>query len=320
MDFGLARLVNDELQTKLTQEGMKVGTPSYMSPEQIEGEAELGPASDVFSLGIMLYEMLTMQRPFQGSVVSVIGQILHKSPKPIRELRPDASPQLAAICMKALAKNLDERYVSMKEFADDLGDFLEGKSSEPMAAGADEDESAWGGSAWDEPGTISEEPPADEPAPAAAVAAVEPTMAEDTDPPLVPEFAAEEKSESVPAVASKDKPKAKPMPPERKAPPAPPTGPKPGNPGFRPPPGGPDIDAEMAKFDTDEDGVLAKNELPPFVFSKARYEQRQYGDEERTRNRLQTISRKAAHAAARQRRSAAAAIVTSTAFLAGSPR
>lgn len=358
MDFGLARLVDDELQTKLTQEGMKVGTPSYMSPEQIEGEAELGPASDVFSLGIMLYEMLTMQRPFQGSVVSVIGQILHKSPKPIRELRPDVSPQLAAICMKALAKNLDERYASMKEFADDLGDFLKGKSSGLMVTGANDDESAWGGSAWDEPGepiaaakpkrkpsrrkmsaggmqkqialfgagaivsalvlaailnavqskqptnvvanpetpqtevvaapqqlalqpsakppavelmdeqeAISEEFPAEEPAP--DVAAVEPSMAEDADSPLDPEFAAEETSENTPVVASKDKPKPKPMPQERKALPAPPDGPKPGEPGFRPPPRGPDIDAEMARFDADEDGILTKDELPPFVFSKA---------------------------------------------------
>ncbi len=126
MDFGLARFVDDEQQTQLTQEGVRVGTPSYMSPEQIDASRELGPASDVFSLGVILYEMLTMQRPFQGTVVSVIGQILHKEPTPVSQLRPDVSSQMAAICAKAIAKNPDERFASMKEFADALGDFLKG--------------------------------------------------------------------------------------------------------------------------------------------------------------------------------------------------
>jgi serine/threonine protein kinase len=126
MDFGLARDLNDESHTQLTQEGALVGTPAYMAPEQIDHRAPIGPASDVYSLGIALYELLTGQRPFNGSVVSVIGQILHKAPKQVQEHRPDVSPALADICHRAMAKNPADRFPSMKELARALTAFLKG--------------------------------------------------------------------------------------------------------------------------------------------------------------------------------------------------
>ena len=84
-DFGLARCLDDDGDVQLTQDGVAIGTPSYMSPEQLDGDSsELGPASDIFSLGLILFEMLTGQRRFQGKVTSIIGQILTKDPASLR--------------------------------------------------------------------------------------------------------------------------------------------------------------------------------------------------------------------------------------------
>lgn len=131
MDFGLAARRDHDLEARLTQDGRVVGTPTYMSPEQIDGRCEVGPASDVYSLGMVMYELLAGTCPFTGSVVSVIAKVLHSEPKPIRQVRPDVPEELAKICRRAMAKNRKDRFASMKEFADALTEFLKGKSPAP---------------------------------------------------------------------------------------------------------------------------------------------------------------------------------------------
>jgi serine/threonine protein kinase len=125
MDFGLARAIDGGDDARLTKDGAILGSPAYMSPEQIEGnDAKIGPGCDIYSLGVILYELLTGQLPFQGSVVSIIGQIVTSPPKNPCDLRADISPKLAKICLKAMSKKIEDRYSSMKEFADALMDFL----------------------------------------------------------------------------------------------------------------------------------------------------------------------------------------------------
>ena len=127
MDFGLARLTNDKEESRLTREGTVMGSPAYMSPEQVEGK-NLGPHCDVYSLGVVFYELLTGQTPYQGTVVSVIGQILAANPKTPAELRPDISPECSAVCLKAMASNKAERFQSMDEYAKALDAFIKGDS------------------------------------------------------------------------------------------------------------------------------------------------------------------------------------------------
>ena len=83
MDFGLARKRRTEGEASLTQSGVILGSPAYMSPEQINGDPEnVGPVSDQYSLGVVLYEMLTGQLPFRGSVMNVLAQIITNGPTP----------------------------------------------------------------------------------------------------------------------------------------------------------------------------------------------------------------------------------------------
>jgi len=122
-DFGLARRA-EAGEARLTRTGSILGTPAYMSPEQVEASGDVGPASDVYSLGVMLYELLTGRPPFTGPLTEVLWQVRFKEPERPSVLRPDLDPQLEAIVMRALAKQPEMRYGSMDEFAADLGDYL----------------------------------------------------------------------------------------------------------------------------------------------------------------------------------------------------
>src|SRR4029077_18318728 len=109
-----------KLQSPVTEQGAIVGTFEYMSPEQVEGK-ELDGRSDIFSLGAVLYEMLTGQRAFQGkSQLSVASAILEKEPAPISSVQPLTPPALDHTIKKCLAKTPEERWQSASDLAGEL--------------------------------------------------------------------------------------------------------------------------------------------------------------------------------------------------------
>ena len=128
-DFGLAR--RDEDDVTVTLDGQILGTPAYMSPEQAAGESGVGPLSDVYSLGVVLYELLTGERPFRGSRSMLVFQVLNEEPRAPRTLNDHIPRDLETICLKAMAKERSRRYASARLVADDLARFLDG---EPIAA------------------------------------------------------------------------------------------------------------------------------------------------------------------------------------------
>jgi serine/threonine protein kinase len=119
-DFGTAKI----LQFGTVQQTAHVmGTPSYMSPEQVKGKVVDG-RSDIFSLGVMLYEMVTSEKPFPGqNITTVIYKIVNEEPVPPRQIDPSIHPGLSAVIVKALAKDPDARYQSCRDLMEDLKNY-----------------------------------------------------------------------------------------------------------------------------------------------------------------------------------------------------
>jgi tetratricopeptide (TPR) repeat protein/predicted Ser/Thr protein kinase len=127
MDFGLAKLKGS---SGLTKAGQTVGTAYYMSPEQTKGE-DVDQRSDIFSFGVVLYELITGQLPFTGDYDPAIAYAIINEPfKPVSELRPDVPPELESIVAKALEKDTAKRYQSMEEVVSDIRNLWEGRTSE----------------------------------------------------------------------------------------------------------------------------------------------------------------------------------------------
>jgi serine/threonine protein kinase len=130
-DFGLAKQIDGEGAN--TRTGAVMGTPSYMAPEQAEGRTKyVGPATDIYSLGAILYECLTGRPPFHGeTVLETLDQVRYNEPVPPTRLRPptfgSVPRELEIICLKCLAKDPRERYRTAGELADDLRRYLDGK-------------------------------------------------------------------------------------------------------------------------------------------------------------------------------------------------
>jgi WD40 repeat protein/tRNA A-37 threonylcarbamoyl transferase component Bud32 len=126
MDFGLAKREAGEIT--MTVEGQVLGTPAYMSPEQARGEGHaVDGRGDVYSLGVVLYQMLTGELPFRGTQRMLLHQVLHDEPRPPRRLNDRIPRDLETICLKAMAKEPRRRYQSARELGDDLRRFLQGE-------------------------------------------------------------------------------------------------------------------------------------------------------------------------------------------------
>ena len=162
MDFGLARRADDTRHEGQTRKGDILGTVEYMSPEQVEGDnSALGPSTDIYSLGVIMYEMICGRRPFEGTTASMLAAIITKDPPKPTDLRPDLPPRLEEICLKAMAKKSSDRFASMGEFAAALANYLRNPSK---AA----------------PATVVTKP-VEKPAPAAPAAATRPISHYDAD-------------------------------------------------------------------------------------------------------------------------------------------
>jgi serine/threonine protein kinase/dienelactone hydrolase len=131
MDFGLAKVKG---ATLLTREGTTLGTVAYMSPEQARGE-EVDHFSDVWSLGVVMYEMLSGQLPFKGErEASILYSVVHEEPRPLKEIKRDLPPELQQIVNRALKKRPESRYASAAEIIKDLKKYQDILQAEELGA------------------------------------------------------------------------------------------------------------------------------------------------------------------------------------------
>jgi hypothetical protein len=142
-DFGLARL--REAEGHETRSGAVLGTPAYLSPEQAEGRrAAIGPTTDVYSLGVILYELLAGATPFQAdTVLDLLRRVTSEEPQPPRSLRRDLPRDLNTICLKCLEKEPARRYASAGALAEDLRRFLAGQAVKARPVGTIERGLKW---------------------------------------------------------------------------------------------------------------------------------------------------------------------------------
>jgi hypothetical protein len=143
-DFGLAKLLDGNQGQ--TESGAALGTPSYMAPEQAQGQRRLiGPATDVYALGAVLYELLTGRPPFRGETpIDTVFAVIKGEPVPPSRLNPKLPRDLETICLKCLQKDPHRRYASAAALADDLGRFLNGRSVTARPVSAMERAWRWG--------------------------------------------------------------------------------------------------------------------------------------------------------------------------------
>ena len=169
-DFGIARLES----SNLTQAGAVMGTPSYMSPEQFMGQ-QVDARSDIFSAGAVLYQMLTGEKPFTGSLTTIMHRVLHSQPEPPSLLNVQIPRAFDQVVSKAMAKRPEDRYQSAAEFAQAIREAAESRPAEAETDGTILDGGATltlkpaAGAATPAPGSGHETPPAPPPAGPAAV-------------------------------------------------------------------------------------------------------------------------------------------------------
>ena len=157
LDFGVSKIRS--VSKRITGTAQVLGTPQYMAPEQAEGRgADVDEAADQFSVAVMIYEMLTGQAPFAGAnLPSVVYQIVHATPTPLSQLRPDLPPDVEAVVSRGLAKNKRQRFESISDLASALRRAA-GLGPPPGAAFKHRTRAPETSARWDEAGTVISPP------------------------------------------------------------------------------------------------------------------------------------------------------------------